>query len=217
VIAIVDYDAGNTRSVVNALKRLGVEATLTSDADVLLSADRVLFPGVGHARSAMEALQAQGLEAPLRDIKAPFLGICLGMQLMCAYTEEGHTTGLGIVPTKVVRFEEDASRPVPHMGWNHVESIDPQNPQSENPQSEKPQSKIPVFKSPVFHGISAEDNVYFIHSYYAEVDEAAEVVSHYGVEFAAAIRHENYFGVQFHPEKSGEVGLKILQNFLELR
>ena len=196
MIALVDYDAGNTRSVLNALKRLGVEATLTSDAEVLLSADRVLFPGVGHARSAMDTLQAQGLEAPLRDIKAPFLGICLGMQLMCAYTEEGHTTGLGIVPTKVVRFEEDASRPVPHMGWNHFESIRP--------------------RSPLFKGISLEDNVYYVHSYYAEVDDATDVVSHYGVEFAAAIRHDNYFGVQFHPEKSGDVGLKILQNFLDL-
>jgi glutamine amidotransferase len=197
VIALVDYDAGNTRSVVNALNRLGVEAILTSDAEVLLGADHVLFPGVGHARSAMEALRAHGLETPLRDIKAPFLGICLGMQLMCAYTEEGHTTGLGIVPTKVVRFEEDASRPVPHMGWNHFESMRQ--------------------RSPLFKGISLEDNVYFVHSYYAEVDDATEVVSQYGVDFAAAIRHNNYFGVQFHPEKSSDVGLKILQNFLELR
>lgn len=197
MIALVDYDAGNTRSVLNALQRLGVDATLTSDAEVLLGADHVLFPGVGHARSAMEALRAHGLETPLRDIKAPFLGICLGMQLMCAYTEEGHTTGLGIVPTKVVRFEEDASRPVPHMGWNHFESIRQ--------------------RSPLFKGISLEDNVYFVHSYYAEVDDATEVVSQYGVYFAAAIRHDNYFGVQFHPEKSSDVGLKILQNFLELR
>lgn len=197
MIALVDYDAGNTRSVLNALQRLGVDATLTSDAEVLLGADHVLFPGVGHARSAMEALRAHGLETPLRDIKAPFLGICLGMQLMCAYTEEGHTTGLGIVPTKVVRFEEDASRPVPHMGWNHFESIRQ--------------------RSPLFKGISLEDNVYFVHSYYAEVDDATEVVSQYGVDFAAAIRHDNYFGVQFHPEKSSDVGLKILQNFLELR
>lgn len=197
MIALVDYDAGNTRSVVNALKRLGVEATLTSDAEVLLGADHVLFPGVGHARSAMEALRAHGLETPLRDIKAPFLGICLGMQLMCAYTEEGHTTGLGIVPTKVVRFEEDASRPVPHMGWNHFESMRQ--------------------RSPLFKGISLEDNVYFVHSYYAEVDDATEVESQYGVDFAAAIRLDNYFGVQFHPEKSGDVGLKILQNFLDLR
>lgn len=197
MIALVDYDAGNTRSVLNALQRLGVDATLTSDAEVLLGADHVLFPGVGHARSAMEALRAHGLETPLRDIKAPFLGICLGMQLMCAYSEEGHTTGLGIVPTKVVRFEEDASRPVPHMGWNHFESIRQ--------------------RSPLFKGISLEDNVYFVHSYYAEVDDATEVVSQYGVDFAAAIRHDNYFGVQFHPEKSSDVGLKILQNFLELR
>lgn len=196
MIALVDYDAGNTRSVLNALKRLGVEATLTSDPGVLLRADRVLFPGVGHAQSAMEALRSHDLEAPLREIKAPFLGICLGMQLMCAYTEEGHTTGLGIVPTKVVRFGEDATRPVPQMGWNHFDSIKQ--------------------KSPLFKGVTTEDNVYYVHSYYAEVDDSTEAVTQYGVEFAAAIRYQNYFGVQFHPEKSGDVGLKILQNFLEL-
>lgn len=196
MIALVDYDAGNTRSVLNALKRLGVEATLTSDPGVLLRADRVLFPGVGHAQSAMEALRSHDLETPLREIKAPFLGICLGMQLMCAYTEEGHTTGLGIVPTKVVRFGEDATRPVPQMGWNHFDSIKQ--------------------KSPLFKGVTTEDNVYYVHSYYAEVDDSTEAVTQYGVEFAAAIRYQNYFGVQFHPEKSGDVGLKILQNFLEL-
>jgi len=196
VIALVDYDAGNTRSVLNALKRLGVEATVTSDAGVLRQADHVLFPGVGHAQSAMEALRIHDLEAPLREIKAPFLGICLGMQLMCAYTEEGHTTGLGIVPTKVVRFGDDANRPVPQMGWNHFESIKQQ--------------------SPLFKGVTTEDNVYYVHSYYAQVDDSTEAVTHYGVEFAAAIRYQNYFGVQFHPEKSGDVGLKILQNFLEL-
>ncbi len=196
MIALVDYDAGNTRSVLNALKRLGVEATVTSDAGVLRQADHVLFPGVGHAQSAMEALRIHDLEAPLREIKAPFLGICLGMQLMCAYTEEGHTTGLGIVPTKVVRFGDDANRPVPQMGWNHFESIKQQ--------------------SPLFKGVTTEDNVYYVHSYYAQVDDSTEAVTHYGVEFAAAIRYQNYFGVQFHPEKSGDVGLKILQNFLEL-
>lgn len=192
MIAIVKYNAGNLRSVENALKRLNATYEITDAPDRLHAADHVIFPGVGEASSAMAYLRKRGLDEVIRDLKRPFLGICLGLQLMCAYSEEGDTHCLGIFNEQVRRFPNSGK--VPHMGWNNFTKV----------------------RGPLFQGILLEDDVYYVHSYYAEVGEETSAVCEYILPFSAAIQKDNFYGVQFHPEKSAEVGEKLLENFLKL-
>lgn len=206
-IAIVKYNAGNIRSVQFALARLGREAVWTDDPETLSRADRVIFPGVGEASSAMRHLRERGLDAVLQGLKQPVLGICLGLQLFCRHTEEGDTACLGIFDAAVRQFdfpapggpEIAAAAPgerlkVPHMGWNTLGDL----------------------KGPLFHGIHDGSYVYFVHSFYAEAHPDAAARTDYGVPFSAALQRDNFFAVQFHPEKSGPVGQRILDNFLKL-
>lgn len=192
MIAIVDYGAGNVFSVQCALERLGANSVLTKDPEVLLKAEKVLFPGVGHAKAAMEALKENGLDQVLGELSVPILGICLGMQLMCLRTQEGDTQGLGIFPVEVRNFP--SGLPVPHMGWNSLEAL----------------------SGPLFKGIAKETDFYFVHSFYAEPSPYTTATTEYNELFSAALEKDNYFAVQFHPEKSGAEGEKLLQNFLKL-
>ena len=192
MIAIVKYNAGNVRSVLNALERLGVEAVVTDDPAILKSAEKVIFPGVGEAGTAMRYLRERGLDKVLTGLTQPFLGICLGMQLMCSHSEEGDTPGLGIFPERVRRFPEGEK--VPHMGWNELENL----------------------KSPLMGNLPHGSDVYFVHSYFAEAGPDCIATTTYGLPFAAAMAKQNFYGVQFHPEKSGEVGRRILGNFLSI-
>jgi len=192
MIAIVDYNAGNVRSVLNALHRMGAEAEVTADSAVLRKADRVIFPGVGNAKPAMQNLKEKGLDKVLLELTQPFLGICLGMQLMCSHSEEGDTACLDIFPERVKHFEAD--KRIPHMGWNELVEM----------------------KGQLFEGLDDRSNVYFVHSYFAEVGADTSAKSEYGIPFTAALQRDNYYGVQFHPEKSGEVGAQILSNFLKI-
>lgn len=192
MIAIVKYNAGNVRSVENALKRLGETAIVTNDPEKLKAADKVIFPGVGEASSAMKFLKENRLDSLIRELKQPFLGICLGMQLMCSQSEEGDTDCLGIFPEKVKRFR--GSEKVPHMGWNGIENL----------------------KGDLFRGIPNQSDVYFVHSYFVETGADTIATTLYGIKFAAAIQKNNFYAVQFHPEKSSAVGASIIKNFLAL-
>ncbi|WP_400190908.1 imidazole glycerol phosphate synthase subunit HisH [Hymenobacter sp. B81] len=191
-IAVVDYKGGNVQSVLFALERLGVQATLTADAECIRRADKVLFPGEGEAASAMRELRAQGLDRLLPTLSQPFLGICLGMQLLGRHSEEGDTELLGILPFEVKRFVPDPEHKVPHMGWNNLQRL----------------------RSPLLAGLSEQDHVYFVHSYYAPVGEYTIAEAAHPVPFSAAVQHRNFYAVQFHAEKSGPVGTRILENFL---
>ena len=191
-IAIIDYGAGNVQSVQFALNRLGFEGILSADADFILSADKVIFPGVGAANSVMKKLHESGLDQIIPSLKQPVLGICLGMQLLCNYSEEGNTDGLGIFDVAVKKFSSENK--IPQMGWNTIYNL----------------------QSPLFEGISEKDYVYLVHSFYAEKIENTIATTNYGLEYASALRKNNFFGVQFHPEKSGKTGEKILGNFLKL-
>ena len=193
MIAIIDYDAGNVKSVQNALKKLGFEAVITSDIETIENADKVIFPGVGEASSAMKKLQERGLDAVIPNLKQPVLGICLGMQLMCNASEEGNTKALGIFDCEVKLFLN--SDIVPHMGWNNVSEM----------------------KGKLLENISDTDNFYFVHSYYAEIGENTSSVCDYIKNFSATLEKDNFFAAQFHPEKSGDAGFKLLENFLNLR
>lgn len=192
-VAIVKYNAGNTASVVNALRRLGVEPAITDDREELASADKVIFPGVGEASTAMSHLKANGLDETIRSLRQPFLGICLGMQLLCDATEENNVECLGIIPGRVKRFAANGLK-VPQMGWNTISDLD----------------------SPLFNGVAEGSHVYFVHGYFVENGPEAIASADYGTRFSAALVHENYYAVQFHPEKSGSVGRRILENFLNL-
>jgi glutamine amidotransferase len=192
MIAIIKYNAGNIKSVQNALNRLGYDSVITDDADTLLAADKVIFPGVGEASSAMEYLKAKGLDEVIRSINSPFLGICLGLQLMCSHTEEGNTEGLGIFDTKVKLFPPTDI--VPHMGWNNFEAL----------------------KGDLYKDVNIEDDVYYVHSYYAELCEDTVASCNYIEPFSASLQKGNFYAVQFHPEKSAQIGEQILKNFLEL-
>lgn len=191
-IGIVAYKAGNIASVVNALARLGQNARLVSDPAELTHIDKLIFPGVGHARPAMEQLQSTGMDKAIRAFHRPVLGICLGMQLMASYSEEGAMQGLGLFPGSIKLFNGRSK--VPHMGWNRIYNL----------------------KTPLFDGVEEGSHVYFVHSYY--MPENGSTIAHcdYEGQFAAAASHKNFFGLQFHPEKSGAAGMKILQRFLEL-
>jgi len=193
-IAVIDYKGGNVQSVLFALERLGLQATLTADPATIQAADRILFPGEGEAASAMRELRAQGLDKLLPTLKQPFLGICLGMQLLGRYSEEGQTDLLGILPFDVVRFPTLPDYKVPHMGWNNLGAL----------------------RSPLFNGLTEQDYVYFVHSYYVPLGSYTIAQAEYPAPFSAAVRHENFYAVQFHTEKSGPVGARILENFLNL-
>lgn len=192
MIAIIKYNAGNIRSVENAFMRLGCDCLVTDDKEMIASAEKVVFPGVGEASSAMEYLKKHGLDDLIKSLKQPTLGICLGQQLMCNHSEEGNTVCLGIFDAAVKKFPPDEL--VPHMGWNNLENL----------------------KSGLLKGISQEDNVYFVHSYYSELSEETIATCQYILPFSAAMQKNNFYATQFHPEKSAGVGEKILKNFLAL-
>ena len=191
-IAIIDYGAGNVQSVLFALERLGYEGNVTNNWNTIKSADKVIFPGVGEASSAMKMLQESGLDVLIPSLKQPVLGICLGMQSMCKYSEEGNTNGLGIFDVNVVKFSQEVK--VPQMGWNTIYNL----------------------KSPLFEGIKENEFMYLVHSYYASLSENTIATTNYELEYSTALQRDNFFGVQFHPEKSGIFGEQILKNFLNL-
>jgi glutamine amidotransferase len=216
-IAVIDYQGGNVQSVLFALERLGVTtATLTADPAVIRRADRVLFPGEGEASSAMQALRAAGLDQVLPTLTQPFLGICLGMQLLGRHSEEGPAGGtplLGMLPFDVVRFTPpDAVHKVPHMGWNNLHDL--QTPLFAGLSNSLGEGRSP--QSDANLTPTAADYVYFVHSYHAPVGDYTIAQASYpaGVPFSAGVRHRNFYGVQFHVEKSGPVGEHILRNFL---
>lgn len=191
-IVIIDYGAGNIQSIKFALERLGYEGILSGDPEEIKSADKVIFPGVGEASSAMHKLKSTGLEKVIPNLKQPVLGICLGMQLMCNSSEEGDTTGIGIFDVDVVHFERKLK--VPHIGWNRITDL----------------------KSNLFEGIHEKEYVYLVHSFYAPVCDETIAKCDYGVEYSSALKKDNFYGVQFHPEKSSTAGERILDNFLKL-
>ena len=194
MIAIIDYKMGNLRSVENALKRLGAEFVVTADAEVIRRADRVLLPGVGNAAEAMENLRKADLVDVIRSLRRPVLGICVGMQVMCRHSEEGDVECLNIFDARVKRFVPAPDVKVPHMGWNRIGNLE----------------------SKLFKGLDGGSYVYFVHSYYPELCPDTIATSHHGVMFSAALKYENFYGTQFHPEKSGDVGERIIENFLKL-
>lgn len=196
-IVIIDYGAGNIQSIKFALKRLGFEAVLSKDVAEIKSADKVIFPGVGEASSAMQKLKDSGLDKLIPTLKQPVLGICLGMQLMCNSSEEGNTTGLGIFDVDVVRFSPLTPKggiKIPQIGWNTISNL----------------------KSNLFKSIEEKSFIYMVHSYYAPLCKETITETNYGVKYSSALRKNNFYGTQFHPEKSSLVGEKILLNFLEI-
>ena len=191
-LVIIKYNAGNIQSVLYALERIGIAAIVTDDHSAIKAADKVIFPGVGEASTAMNYLQERGLDTLIKNLTQPVLGICLGMQLMCTYSEENDTTCLGIFDTHVKKFRGNLK--IPQIGWNTVENI----------------------TEPIFTGIKADAYCYFVHSYYAELCKETAAVTEYGIRFSSALQKNNFYGVQFHPEKSAVVGEQILQNFINL-
>ncbi|RKS52990.1 glutamine amidotransferase [Gillisia mitskevichiae] len=191
-IVIIDYGAGNIQSIKFAIQRLGFEAILSNNETEIKTADKVIFPGVGEASSAMRMLRQSKLDLVIPTLKKPVLGICLGMQLMCTKSEEGDTTGLGIFDAPVIKFNNSVK--VPQIGWNQISQLN----------------------SPLFNNIKELEYVYLVHSYFvAECDETI-AISDYGVKYSTALKKDNFYGVQFHPEKSSDAGEQILKNFLEL-
>ena len=191
-IVIINYGAGNIQSIMFAIERLGFKAILSNNPDEIKAADKVIFPGVGEASSAMKMLLESGLDTLIPTLKQPVLGICLGMQLMCNKSEEGNTKGLGIFDVDVIKFTPKVK--VPQMGWNQIYNL----------------------KSPLFEGINENEYMYLVHSFYAPNCPEAIAITDYEVEYASALQKDNFYGTQFHPEKSGDVGEQILANFLKL-
>ena len=189
-IVIIDYGAGNIQSIQFALERVGFKGVLSKDWIEIQKADKVIFPGVGEASSAMKKLKESGLDKLIPTLKQPVLGICLGMQLLCNSTEEGNTNGLGIFDVDVVKFSSKVK--VPQMGWNTIYNL----------------------KSPLFEGIKENEFMYLVHSYYAKKSKETIATTNYEVEYSSAVQKNNFYGVQFHPEKSGVFGEQILKNFL---
>lgn len=195
MIAIIDYEMGNLRSVGNALNRLGAEWKLTSDPDEIRKAQRVLLPGVGNDAEAMAKLRERKLCDVIRELRRPVLGICVGMQVMCRHSEEGDVDCLGIFDAQVRRFHESKDLKVPHVGWNRINNLE----------------------SKLLKGIDRGSYVYYVHSYFANLCPDTIATTRYGdTMFSAALKYENFYGTQFHPEKSGDVGEQILKNFLNL-
>ncbi len=195
MIAIVDYDAGNIRSVAGALERLGQQYELTADPERLLAADRVILPGVGNAAHALESLRQKGLCEVIRSLRRPVLGICVGLQILCRDSEEGPVEGLGVFDAHVRRFPDEPQIKVPHMGWNVLGNLD----------------------GKLMKGLQSGTFVYFVHSYYPSLcQDTVATCRHGSTLFSAALRYENFYGTQFHPEKSGDAGSRILQNFIDL-
>jgi glutamine amidotransferase len=192
MIAVIKYNAGNIRSVQNALLRLGYSSIITDESNEIAGSEKVIFPGVGEAGSAMKYLKERDLDKLITSLKQPVLGICLGLQLMCSSSEEGDTKCLGIFDSCVRLFPQVDT--VPHMGWDNFLSL----------------------KGDLFKGVSSEDDVYYVHSYYPEISSNTIAVCDYIVPFSAAMQKENFFATQFHPEKSAGTGERILKNFLEL-
>ena len=190
-IVIINYGAGNIQSIKFAIQRLGFEAKLSDDAEEIQQADRVIFPGVGEASSAMKKLKATGLDQLIPQLTQPVLGICLGMQLMCKHSEEGDTKGLGIFNVEVKRFSNQVK--VPQIGWNQISNL----------------------QTELFQGIKEQEFMYLVHSFYAEKCKEMIAETNYDVAYASALKKNNFFGVQFHPEKSSQAGEKILENFLK--
>ncbi|MDG2152126.1 MAG: imidazole glycerol phosphate synthase subunit HisH [Polaribacter sp.] len=191
-LLIIDYGAGNIKSIQFAFKRLGINAILSNNIDEIKAADKIIFPGVGEASSAMKMLKESGLNEVIPKLKQPVLGICLGMQLMCRFSEEGNTKGLGIFDVDVKRFTN--SLKVPQMGWNVIFDL----------------------KSALFNGVKEKEFMYLVHSFYAETCDESIATTDYKISYASALQKNNFYGVQFHPEKSGTEGAKILKNFIEL-
>jgi len=192
MIAVIKYNAGNIRSMVNALSRLGQQCLVTDKTEEICRAEKVIFPGVGEAGSAMRYLKERELDRVIISLKQPVLGICLGLQLMCRYSEEGNTECLKIFDSDVRQFPKFDK--VPHMGWNNFSSLNGE----------------------LFKGITAEDDVYYVHSYYPEISSCTSAVCDYIIPFSASMQRENFYATQFHPEKSAATGEQILKNFLEL-
>ena len=191
-IVIIDYGAGNIQSIQFALNRLGFTAELTDDGEKIKAADKVIFPGVGEASSAMKKLKVTGLDTLIPQLKQPVLGICLGMQLMCSHSEEGNTKGLGIFEDTIVKFNHGVK--VPQIGWNQITNL----------------------SSDLFKDVKENEYMYLVHSYYAPVCKETIATSFYGLEYSTALKKNNFYGVQFHPEKSSKAGELVLKNFLEL-
>lgn len=195
-VAIIKYNAGNIYSVVNAVKRLGITPEVTDSAEDIMKADRVLFPGQGEAKSTMAYLRDHHLDDLIRNLKQPVLGICIGQQLMCRHSEEGNVDCLGIFDTDVKKFRPSRHEDkVPHMGWNTLENL----------------------SGPLFQDLNEKDFVYFVHSYYVPVTPYTTATTNYIVPFSASLQKDNFFATQFHPEKSGSIGERILQNFIDLK
>ncbi len=194
-VAIVKYNAGNIYSVVNAMKRLGVEPVLTDDPELLMKADKVLFPGQGQARATMEYLRAHRLDEVIKSLRQPVLGICVGQQLLCRHSEEGDVDCIGIFDAEVKRFQATRHEDkIPAMGWNEIYDL----------------------RSDLYRGMDAQPYTYFVHSYYVPVCEHTIATADYILPYSASMHKDNFYACQFHPEKSGKVGARILQNFLDL-
>lgn len=191
-IVIINYGAGNIQSIKFAIERLGFQAVLSNNVEEIKAADKVIFPGVGEASSAMKKLKESGLDTLVPQLKQPVLGICLGMQLMCKRTEEGQTKGLGIFDVDVIRFQNTVK--VPQIGWNQIKTL----------------------KSGLFKGVEENSFIYLVHSFYAPICKETICETDYGLNYSSGLQKDNFYGLQFHPEKSSEVGAQILKNFLEL-
>ncbi len=209
-VAIVKYNAGNIYSVVNALRRMGIEPTLTDDAELLKKADKVLFPGQGHAGEAMDYLKARKLDEVIRDLKQPVFGICVGQQLLCKHSEEGDTDCIGIFDAEVKRFQPQRHEDkVPCMGWNELRVLGRAKRQS---RAESLELRVDL----LMEGLGEHPYVYFVHSYYVPVCEETIATADYILPYSVSMHKDNFYACQFHPEKSGKVGERILKNFLEL-
>lgn len=191
-VAIIKYNAGNVCSILNTLNRIGIEPIITDNAEYISTADKVIFPGVGEASSAMQYLKEHRLDIVIRNLKQPLLGICLGMQLLCRFSEENNTSCLGIFDQDIKKFSSE--KKIPQIGWNSINEL----------------------SSELFKGIKDEEYVYFVHSYYAEITENTIATTDYGVKYSSALQKGNFYATQFHPEKSGIIGAKIIENFIKL-
>lgn len=196
-VAVIKYNSGNVQSVLYALERLGANAELTDDPEKIKAADKVIFPGQGEASTAMKYLKSRNLDQLIKELKQPFFGVCLGLQLLCAHSEENDTTCLGVFPVKVKKFIPENSQEfkVPHVGWNELDNLS---------------------ANPLLKDLPANPFVYYVHSFYAELASETIASTHYIYDFSAMLHRDNYYAIQAHPEKSGLVGEKLLENFLSL-